>query len=70
MKEYWQIIRELREDHDLTQSDLAAVLGTTQQVYSRYEKGINEMPIRHLITICKFYNVSADVVLGLAKLAK
>ncbi len=67
MKEYWHIIRELREDHDLTQSDLAHVLGTTQQVYSRYEKGVNEMPIRHLITICRFYGVSADEVLGLKK---
>lgn len=67
MKQYWQIIRELREDHDLTQSDLAKVLGTTQQVYSRYEMGVNEMPIRHLITICKFYGVSSDEVLGLRK---
>ncbi len=67
MKAYWQIIRELREDHDLTQAELARVLGTTQQVYSRYEMGINEMPIRHLITLCKYYGVSADVVLGLKK---
>lgn len=65
MKEYWQIIRELREDHDLKQSDIAKVLKTTQQVYSRYEMGINEMPIRHLKTLCQFYNVSADYILGL-----
>lgn len=65
MKEYWQIIRELREDHDLKQSDIASVLNTTQQVYSRYEKGVNEMPIRHLITLCKYYRVSADYILGL-----
>ncbi len=65
MKEYWQTLRDLREDHDLTQSDIAHVLGTTQQVYSRYEKGINELPIRHLITLCRFYGVSADSVLGL-----
>ncbi len=58
---------ELREDHDLTQSDIARVLGTTQQVYSRYEMGINEMPIRHLITLCRFYRVSADAVLGLVQ---
>ena len=67
MKEYWEILRELREDHDLKQSDVAQVLGTTQQVYSRYEKGINEMPIRHLRTLCSFYHVSADYVLGLSK---
>ena len=67
MKSYWEIMRELREDKDLKQKDLAAVLGTTQQVYSRYEKGENEMPIRHLITLCRFYNVSADYLLGLSK---
>ena len=65
MKTYVEIIRELREDRDLSQSDVAKVLGTTQQVYSRYEKGENEMPIRHLITLCKFYKVSADYILGL-----
>lgn len=65
MKKYNEIIRELREDNDLKQSDIAKVLGTTQQVYSRYEKGENEMPIRHIITLCKFYNVSADYILGI-----
>ena len=65
MKTYVEIIRELREDRDLSQRDIAKVLGTTQQVYSRYEKGENEMPIRHLITLCKFYKVSADYILGL-----
>lgn len=39
MKAYWDILRELREDHDLTQAQVAAVIGTTQQVYYRYEKG-------------------------------
>lgn len=67
MKEYWNVIRELREDRDLKQSEIAAVLGTTQQVYSRYETGLNEMPIRHLITLCRFYRVSADYILGLSK---
>ena len=65
MKEYYEILRELREDRDLKQADIAAVLGTTQQVYSRYENGVNEMPIRHLITLCKYYQVSADDILGL-----
>jgi len=65
MKTYIDIIKELREDRDLTQADIAKLLGTTQQVYSRYEKGENEMPIRHLITLCKFYNVSADYILCL-----
>lgn len=67
MKAYYEILRELREDRDLSQKQIAALLQTTQQVYSRYEKGINELPIRHLITLCKFYRVSADYVLGLDK---
>ncbi|MDD6659124.1 MAG: helix-turn-helix transcriptional regulator [Eubacteriales bacterium] len=67
MKSYNQIIRELREDHDKTQKEIADYLGTTQQVYSRYEKGENEMPIRHIISLCKYYNVSADYLLGIDK---
>lgn len=66
MKSYNEIIRELREDNDLTQSTIADYLKTTQQVYSRYEQGINEMPIRHLVALCKFYHVSADYILGLS----
>lgn len=65
MKEYYEILRELREDRDLKQSHIAAILGTTQQVYSRYENGINEMPIRHLRTLCLYYGVSADYVLSM-----
>lgn len=65
MKTYYDRLRELREDRDLTQSDIANVLKTTQQVYSRYEKGINQLPLHHLITLCKFYKVSADYILGI-----
>lgn len=65
MKKLNEIIRDLREDNDYKQSDVAKVLGISQQVYSRYELGINEMPQRHIITLCKFYNVSADYILGL-----
>ncbi len=68
MKSYTQIIKDLREDHDKTQKDIAKYLGTTQQVYSRYEKGENEMPIRHIIALCRFYNVSADYILRLSDL--
>lgn len=65
MKQYNEILRDIREDRDLTQSDIAHVLKTTQQVYSRYEKGENEIPVRHIITLCRYYNVSADYILGL-----
>ena len=54
MKECPEIIRKLKEDNDYKQSEIAALLGTTQQVYSRYEKGINEMPIRHIIRCANF----------------
>lgn len=70
MKEYPEILRELREDRDLTQSDIAKVLGTTQQVYSRYEKGQNEIPVRHIIALCRYYGVSADYMLGLSQGSK
>lgn len=66
MKKYYEIIKDLRTDNDFTQTQLAEFLGITQQVYSRYERGINEIPIRHLIALCKFYKVSADYILGLS----
>ena len=65
MKNYTERMRDLREDHDKTQQAVAEYLGTTQQVYSRYEKGINEIPVRHIIALCKYYGVSADYLLGL-----
>ena len=60
-------LRGLREDKDLTQEEIAKVLGTSQTMYARYERGANEMPIRHLVTLCKYYKVSADIVLGLKR---
>ena len=65
MQTYAEKLRGLREDNDLTQAQIARVLGTSQTMYARYERGANEMPIRHLITLCRHYNVSADYVLGL-----
>ncbi len=65
MKTYIEIIRDLREDHDKTQREISEYLGTTQATYSRYEKGENEIPVRHIIALCKYYHVSADYLLGL-----
>ena len=62
---YIKRIRDLREDHDKTQQDIADILGTSQTMYARYERGANELPLHHLITLCKYYNVSADYILGL-----
>lgn len=64
MKTYIERIKELREDNDLNQKDVANYLKTTQQVYSRYENGDNEMPIRHLIALSRYYKVSCDYILG------
>lgn len=65
--EYCRIIRDLREDADLTQTQVANILGTSQTMYARYERGANEMPIRHLLTLCDLYKVSADYILGRTK---
>ena len=62
---YIKRIRDLREDHDKTQQEIADVLGTSQTMYARYERGANEMPIRHLLALCNYYGVSADYILGL-----
>ena len=66
MHHYMQKLRNLREDNDLTQAQVAAYLGTSQTMYARYERGANELPLRHLIALCKLYNVSADELLGIS----
>lgn len=63
---YMERMRALREDSDYTQEYVAYVLGTSQTMYARYERGANEMPIRHLIALCKLYHVSSDYLLGLS----
>ena len=64
---YIRRIRDLREDADLTQQQVASVLGTSQTMYARYERGANELPIHHLLKLCELYNVSADYILGLSE---
>ena len=67
---YIKIIRDLREDNDKTQQQVADFLGTSQTMYARYERGANELPIHHLIKLCKYYRVSADYILGLSDVTK
>ena len=62
---YIQRMRNLREDHDKTQQNIADILGTSQTMYARYERGANELPIHHLLALCHYYRVSADYILGL-----
>ncbi len=59
-------IRDLREDNDLTQSQIAKLLGCTQQTYSRYETGEITIDINSLITLAKFYKTSIDYLVGLS----
>ncbi|MBQ2751592.1 MAG: helix-turn-helix transcriptional regulator [Oscillospiraceae bacterium] len=58
-------LKDLREDHDKSQADIGNLLKTTQQQYYKYEKGIQELPTRHLKTLALYYNTSADYILGM-----
>ena len=60
-------LRDLREDNDLTQEQVAKLLGTSQTMYARYERGANELPLRHFAALCRIYNVSADDILGIER---
>jgi transcriptional regulator with XRE-family HTH domain len=68
--DYIKRLCDLREDHDKTQQQIADILGTSQTMYARYERGANEMPIRPLLTLCELYKVSADYILGRTKRKK
>ncbi len=65
MKNYYEILRELREDKDKTQAEIAAILKITRPQYHLYESGKRQFKIEHIKTLCKYYGVSADYVLGL-----
>lgn len=61
---YFRRLRDLREDNDLTQCDIAEILGIAQTIYSRYERGFQTIPIQHLLTLADYYHVSTDYLLG------
>lgn len=58
-------IKDLREDNDKYQKEIAELLGISQQYYSEYENGKRTIPIQHLITLAKYYNTSIDYIVGL-----
>ena len=60
-----QRLKKIRKEKRYSQEDIAEVLQMTQQQYSRYEVGAHEIPVRHIITLCKFYGISSDWLLGL-----
>ena len=68
--ETYEILRNLREDRDLTQQNIADLLHIGRTMYRRYETGETEIPIRHLKVLCAFYKVTSDYVLGLTGKAK
>lgn len=61
---YQQRIRDLREDNDLNQEEISKILKIDRSYYGKYERGLHPMPVDHIITLCRFYNVSADYILG------
>ncbi len=63
---YIKRMRDLREDSFHTQQQIADILGISQTMYARYERGANELPIRHLIVLCGYYKVTSDYFLGLS----
>lgn len=60
---YFRRLRDMREDADLKQKDIAEILGIRQNVYSRYERGFQTIPLEHLIRLADYYQVSTDYLL-------
>lgn len=63
---YFQRLTDLRQDHDLTQQDVADILHCKREVYRRYEKGIREIPVSYAIILAQYYQVSLDYLVGLS----
>ena len=61
---YLPRLRDLHEDRDMTQAQVASLLGIDQRVYSNYETGKREIPLRHLIVLADYYHVTVDYLLG------
>ena len=63
---YYQKLRDLREDADKNQTDIAEYLGMKRQQYARYESGVQEIPLHHFIALARYYNVSLDYLAGIS----
>ncbi len=66
----YQRLRDLREDRDVTQAEIAELLHTTREQYNRYERGKQELPMHHFVTLARYYNVSLDYLAGLVDTPK
>lgn len=67
---YYRRLKDLREDHDLSQQQVADYLGMKQPQYSRYERGLRDLPTDVLIRLAKLYNTSTDYILGITNNSK
>ena len=67
---YYQRLRDMREDADKKQEEIAKLLGMSQTQYSRYERGERELPMHHFVVLARFYNVSLDYLAGLISIPK
>ena len=64
---YMDKLIQIRKERGKTQTEIAAILNTSTQYYQKYEKGRHPLPIDHLITLCRYYNISSDWVLGITE---
>lgn len=63
--QYYKRIKEIREDRDIKQKEIAEILQTDQSYYSKYERGLHPMTAEQIIVLCRYYNLSADYLLGI-----
>lgn len=63
--QYYKRIKEIREDRDIKQKEIAEILQTEQSYYSKYERGLHPMTADKIIILCRYYNLSADYLLGI-----
>ena len=68
--EYYQRLRDLREDKDLKQKQIAEIIKTSQSYYSQYERGARQIPFDRIIELAKYYDVSIDYIAGLTNKKK
>ena len=61
---YYRRLKDLREDHDLVQKEVASYLGIDQRVYSNYETGKREIPVRFVVLLANYYKTTTDYILG------
>lgn len=66
----YQRLKDIREDYDKKQEDIALILNITRQQYQLYESGKREMPMHHFVTLAKYYNISLDYLAGLTDAPK